>query len=251
VDSGAAAVVFGLLHPGDGTAWYDSLSVEVVGDPMARAVASFKESRPTEEMSRLLTDAELALPGDSVAVPEDPDHAAWVRAHARPIRSLGAADFADLRFFAPLLAGKRIVQLGESAHGVAEFSMAKVRLIKYMHEELGYDVIAFESSTFECERAQRNVTALSPLELMRACIFGVWHSAETLPLFEYNALTDTYENLVQAGVIDPTKVTRTACRTPRRSPACCSRPKRWSSRRRKRNRCRWVAVAAAWAGCTN
>jgi chaperonin GroEL len=28
--------------------------------------------------------------------------------------------------------------------------------------------------------------------------------------FGYNALSDTYENLVQAGVIDPTKVTRTA-----------------------------------------
>ena len=28
--------------------------------------------------------------------------------------------------------------------------------------------------------------------------------------FGYNALTDEYENLVQAGVIDPTKVTRTA-----------------------------------------
>ncbi|MEK6602415.1 MAG: chaperonin GroEL, partial [Candidatus Binatota bacterium] len=26
----------------------------------------------------------------------------------------------------------------------------------------------------------------------------------------FNALTDTYENLVQAGVIDPTKVVRTA-----------------------------------------
>ena len=28
--------------------------------------------------------------------------------------------------------------------------------------------------------------------------------------FGYNALTDTYENLLQAGVIDPTKVTRMA-----------------------------------------
>jgi chaperonin GroEL len=28
--------------------------------------------------------------------------------------------------------------------------------------------------------------------------------------YGYNALTDTYEDLVQAGVIDPTKVTRTA-----------------------------------------
>jgi chaperonin GroEL len=30
------------------------------------------------------------------------------------------------------------------------------------------------------------------------------------PNFGYNAQTDTYEDLVQAGVIDPTKVTRTA-----------------------------------------
>jgi chaperonin GroEL len=30
------------------------------------------------------------------------------------------------------------------------------------------------------------------------------------PAFGYNALTDTYENLVEAGVIDPTKVARTA-----------------------------------------
>ena len=30
------------------------------------------------------------------------------------------------------------------------------------------------------------------------------------PAFGYNALTDEYENLVQAGVIDPTKVARTA-----------------------------------------
>jgi chaperonin GroEL len=30
------------------------------------------------------------------------------------------------------------------------------------------------------------------------------------PNFGYNALTDTYEDLVQAGVIDPTKVARTA-----------------------------------------
>ena len=30
------------------------------------------------------------------------------------------------------------------------------------------------------------------------------------PKFGYNALTDVYEDLVQAGVIDPTKVTRTA-----------------------------------------
>ena len=39
----------------------------------------------------------------------------------------------------------------------------------------------------------------------------------------YNAATDTYEDLVKVGIIDPTKVTRTACRTRRAWPSCCSR----------------------------
>ena len=124
----------------------------------------------------------------------------WVRRNARPVRSLGATDFSDLRFLAPMLAGKRIVQLGESGHGVAEFDLAKVRFIKYLHEELGYDVIAFESSVFECDRAQRAVATLSAEQMMGACIFGVWHAAETRPLFEYIKQTQsTARPLVLAG----------------------------------------------------
>ena len=201
VDSGAVGVFFGPIRSGDGTAWYDSLALEVVGDPMPRSATAFKpEPRPSEDMTRLLTDADLALPNDSVVVPEDPDYAAWVKSNAHPIRSLGATDFSDLRFFAPLLANKRIVQLGESGHGVAEFSMAKVRLIKYLHEELGYDVIAFESSMYECDRAQKNVAVYAADELMRACIFGVWHTAEALPLFDYIKQTQsTRRPLVLAG----------------------------------------------------
>jgi erythromycin esterase len=190
VDSGASTVIFGLLHPGNGTAWFDSLSVNVIGPPRPRTVASAPPFTPTprvpEDSTRLLTDAELAVSRDSARESSAPaPWSDWVRRNARPIRSLVATNFADLRFIAPLLAGKRIVQLGESGHGVAEFNLAKVRLIKYLHEELGYDVIAFESSLFECDRAQRAVATLSAQQLMQSCIFGVWHADETTPLFEY------------------------------------------------------------------
>src|SRR5476649_1929687 len=48
VDSGAANILVGVLHPGDGTAWYDSLTIDVVGDPMPRTVASFTDqARPS------------------------------------------------------------------------------------------------------------------------------------------------------------------------------------------------------------
>jgi erythromycin esterase len=201
VDSGAERVFVGPLHPGSGTAWFDSLTFEVVGPPMPRTAASFKASpRPEGNMRRLLTDAELAVPPDSVAGAENESWRAWVRANAHPIRSLGADNYSDLRFLRPLLEGKRIVQLGESGHGVAEFSMTKVRLIKYLHEELGYDVIAFESSLFECDRAQRRAASLDAATLMRSCIFGVWHAEEVLPLFEYIKQThDTPRPLILAG----------------------------------------------------
>jgi len=186
VDSGASAVYIGVLHPGDGTAWFDSIAVEVFGDPMPRRAASFRPPpRPAEDLTRLLSDAELALPVDSVPVVENEAFARWIAVNARPIRSLGATDFSDLRFLEPLLRGKRIVQLGESGHGVAEFNLAKVRLIKYLHQELGFDVIAFESSLFECDRAGRAASTLAPIDLMRSCIFAVWHTDEVLPLFEY------------------------------------------------------------------
>ncbi|AHG88109.1 Erythromycin esterase [Gemmatirosa kalamazoonensis] len=189
VDSGATAVLFGMLHPGNGSAWFDSLSVEVVGPPMPRRVASTPPyaapPRPAEDLGRLLTDAELAPAPDSVAPAVDSAAAAWVRANAHAVRSLGAREASDLAFLAPLLAGKLVVQLGESGHGVREFDLAKVRLIRHLHEALGYDVIAFESSLFACDRVGRKADSLSAMELMRGCIFGVWHTNEVLPLFEY------------------------------------------------------------------
>ena len=39
--------------------------------------------------------------------------------------------------------------------------------------------------------------------------------------FGYDALKDEYTDLVKAGIIDPTKVARTPCRTPPASARCC------------------------------
>jgi erythromycin esterase len=139
---------------------------------------------------RLLTDAELVTSLDSLAPAEPEARVAWAKGAAHPIRSLTYdGDFSDLRFLATTLQGKRLVQLGESGHGVNEFSQAKVRLIKYLHEELGYDVIAFESSLFACWDANERAESLGGTGLLRSCPFGVWHTTEVLPLLEYVAST--------------------------------------------------------------
>ena len=44
-----------------------------------------------------------------------------------------------------ILKNKKIVSLGENLHGVKEYNSTKLELIKYLHEELGFNVLAIES----------------------------------------------------------------------------------------------------------
>ena len=180
----AARVVFGVIMTGSGTAWFDGLSLDVddtVDVPPYPEVAP--PPRPVVSQA-LGEDASLRLP--AARIPEV--KAAWrdesVK-RARPIRSLFSDDFSDLAFLAPLVEGKRVVQLGESAHGAAEFNWLKVRLVKYLHERLGFDGIAFESSLSGCDVADSHVGRQTPRDVMRECIFAVWGTSEVEPLFQY------------------------------------------------------------------
>lgn len=110
----------------------------------------------------------------------------WSRAHAFPIVSVvakGGDDYADLQFLKQVIGDRRLVQLGESGHGIAEFDSAKVRLIRFFHEQMGFDVIAFESAIYECYAA--NARTGSGTQLLNASIFTVWATYETVPLFDY------------------------------------------------------------------
>lgn len=160
--------------------------------PVAAFVGACGEKALTEpdavvefDPTRLLNDEELRTPEDPNAAPENSAWTAWIEANHEPIRSIAAEDFSDLSFLAPILDGKRVVQLGESGHGVREFSQIKVRLIKYLHEELGFDVVAIESSVFECYMADRQVDVEPARRILDRCAFNVWRTEEVLELFEY------------------------------------------------------------------
>lgn len=83
----------------------------------------------------------------------------WLREHATAIRSVNPADedFADLEFLREQLASVRVVLLGEGApgHGGASERMAKTRLVRFLHREMGFDVLAFESGLFSTAVAWR------------------------------------------------------------------------------------------------
>jgi erythromycin esterase len=202
VDAKATRVVMAVVLTGNGTAWFDSLELAADGRPVEPPPAA--PAPRADPGDRLLENAELAIEPDPAAAPEDSGRVAWMQYHALPIRSLVSADFSDLRRLRSLLAGKRIVALGESAHEVAQFSLVKTRLIRFLHEELGFDVLAFEGSLYECYRANELVGGMAPIDVLLAT--GVWPQHELLPLFEYIEKTHrTLAPLRIAGVdIHPT-----------------------------------------------
>ena len=64
-------------------------------------------------------------------------------------------DFSDLLPLKQEIGNARIVMLGEQTHGEGETMSAKIRLIKFLHREMGFDVLAFESSIFEVDVTRR------------------------------------------------------------------------------------------------
>ncbi len=129
--------------------------------------------------------AKSALQAGADAVPST--WTAYAQAQGQPLKSIDPdnTDFSDLSFLAPILQDRRIVALGESGHGVAEFSQAKIRLIKYLHEQLGYDVVAFESSMLSCYQGNESLGELNPADVMRNSIFSVWSTSDVAKLFAY------------------------------------------------------------------
>lgn len=76
---------------------------------------------------------------------------AWLRENVHPIRSIDPddEDFTDLEPLRETLEGVRLVWLGEADHGSGSDFLAKTRLVKFLHRELGFDVLALEAPIYD------------------------------------------------------------------------------------------------------
>lgn len=92
--------------------------------------------------------------------------------------------FEDLQFLKKAIGDKRIVMLGESSHGAAEFNKAKVRIAQFLNKEMGFNVIAFESGLADASGTYANISKLTAEETLRKSIYPVWHTKELVPLYE-------------------------------------------------------------------
>lgn len=102
----------------------------------------------------------------------------------------------------------RVVMLGEQDHGDAATFQIKSRLVKYLYDKLGFDVLIFESDFYGVtEGWNRANQGLLPFDqLIAENIFHVWTDCpQNRPLFELAKRSLTSKRpLILAG-IDPTR----------------------------------------------
>lgn len=113
----------------------------------------------------------------------------YVDKHAATITSIdpGDTDYKDLKALKQAIGNSRIVMLGEQTHGEGSTFLAKTRIIQYLHEQLGFEVLAFESGFYDVNKIWENVNAgASIMEQAPNNLFYMYATSEQMyPLFDY------------------------------------------------------------------
>ena len=86
------------------------------------------------------------------------------------------SSFEDLVYLKDAIKNARVVILGEQDHGDGTTFLAKTRLVKFLHEKLGYNVLAFESDfiSLDLAWAQLKDKKLSVKEAINRNVYPVW-----------------------------------------------------------------------------
>ncbi|HVG14428.1 MAG TPA: erythromycin esterase family protein [Chitinophagaceae bacterium] len=111
----------------------------------------------------------------------------YVQAKAVAIASIDphSTDNSDLEVMGQAIGNARIVMMGDQDHEDAPALTAKTRIIKYLHEKMGFNVIAFENSFIESTYYWNEVISRKlPLDsFVKKYISITWRSCGTSPLF--------------------------------------------------------------------
>lgn len=88
-----------------------------------------------------------------------------------PLSSPESKNYEDLDFLKNQLQQKNIVMLGEQTHMYGNIFEMKIRIIEYLHQELGYNSIAIESPIYDIWKM--NQKGFEPYTFNKA-IWGIW-----------------------------------------------------------------------------
>lgn len=136
--------------------------------------------------------------------PEPDSKLAYLKANAIPFRTIEPADddFSDLLPLKALIGERRVVMLGEQSHGDGACFKTKSRLVRFLHQEMGFTVLSWECGLFDCLAVDDAFRKGEPADkAWEHGIFGIWSlSKEAFPAIEYARATyDTQRPLIMAG----------------------------------------------------
>jgi erythromycin esterase len=100
-----------------------------------------------------------------------------------PIKSIDPKDedYSDLQFLKKIIErdSVKVVMLGEASHGDGSTFLAKSRLIKFLHKECGFDVLAWESGLFDCASGWERIKQSGKYyDEIRRAVFALWVSTK-------------------------------------------------------------------------
>lgn len=90
----------------------------------------------------------------------------------------------EINIYNDVFREKKIIFLGENGHGVSEIQKLKIKIIKYLHENFGFNKIVFESGIGEIAIANHYKHNLATKEFLMNSLFDVWHTKELFELFK-------------------------------------------------------------------
>lgn len=113
----------------------------------------------------------------------------WISQNAVGVRSIDPMDedFKDLEFLMDVIGNAQVVQLGEASHSGGNGFAAKARLVKFLHQRMGFDVLVWEEGIYDMRWIQAGMRGSEDvLSVAQRGIREGWsNSDEVRPLFEY------------------------------------------------------------------
>ncbi|WP_309607899.1 erythromycin esterase family protein [Flavobacterium sp.] len=95
----------------------------------------------------------------------------------------------DFSFLKEELKNVQVFMLGEKSHFDGNVFEMKTKIIKYLHKEMGFNTIAFESGVYDVWKAQENINnGKNTKEAFEKSLFQIWSKTK-----EFQTFIDFYE----------------------------------------------------------
>ena len=98
-----------------------------------------------------------------------------------------------------LVRDAQVVLLGEPSHGDGSCFLAKAQLIQFLHQECGFDTLAFESGIYDCHRAWKAFRdGKDSIQSAELGIFPIWTGSQELTrLWTYLSATANSDRMLE------------------------------------------------------